>query len=416
MNRFVGGGHKQRLRIVDFHRREAGEHDVVRIEYDPGRSAHIALIRRRDAEVVDADEGARLAEKVIERPADWMPSTHKPDNNPRELLKVRGGWSYILAPDGLRAGDVVRSYRSGVPSDLVEGLSADSTDNLDVDPSSPQSVNPPTKASSSTSSSRALGLLRTLTLKVGNVLPIELCPPGTIVHNISLTSGGKMQLCRSAGTFGQIVAHGIGKKEVSTVTEEEELLGAAASNQKAFKGWTLVKLQSGEVRKLHPGCAATVGTVSNKEHQQEQIGKAGRSRWLGRRPRVRGVAMNACDHPHGGGRGKSKGNKDPRSVWGWLTKGKRTRRPKDRDGNKMYVTGGFPHKSILTLADLFDCFSFWCLSLINTGLSLNDLEAEQPRHDYVVDNEDNYHIRIFIAIHCTLHITHHASLMAMFRS
>lgn len=251
VNRHTGGGHKRRLRIVDFHRSEAGEHDVVRIEYDPGRSAHIALIRRRDAESVETDEGARLAELTLDDAKAMSPTSWSTDKDRRELRKVRGGWSYILAPDGLRAGDVVRSYRSGVPDNLVEGLTSESA--IDTDPASPQTVESPT-SSSSASSSRALGLLRTLTLKPGNVLPLRLCPPGTIIHNISLSPSGKMQLCRSAGTFGQIVAHGSGKVENDIPLEKQGQL------QKL--GWTLVKLQSGEVRKLHPECVATVGTVS----------------------------------------------------------------------------------------------------------------------------------------------------------
>lgn len=254
VNRHTGGGHKRRLRIVDFHRSDAGEHDVVRIEYDPGRSAHIALIRRRtDADAVDTEEGARLAELTLDDAKSMSSATWSTDKDRRELRKVRGGWSYILAPDGLRAGDVVRSYRSGVPDNLVEGLSTESVA-IDTDPASPQTVDSPTAATSSASSSRALGLLRTLTLKPGNVLPLRLCPPGTIIHNISLSPSGKMQLCRSAGTFGQIVAHGSGKVENDIPIEEQGQL------QKL--GWTLVKLQSGEVRKLHPECVATVGTVS----------------------------------------------------------------------------------------------------------------------------------------------------------
>ncbi|KAJ9097175.1 hypothetical protein QFC21_004844 [Naganishia friedmannii] len=340
VNRFVGGGHKRRLRIVDFSRKAEGEHEVVRIEYDPGRTAHIALIRSRQtsSSTTPAKQQALPLELDI---SSWGPqpfATLATTTQHKELEKVCGGYSYILAPDGLRAGDVVRSYRSGIPEDMLAGLGSGGYEDAvstpspeDTDPASPQTVLSPTSSAGSASSSRALGLLRTLTLKPGNVLPLDLCPPGTIIHGISLKPEGKMQLCRSAGTFGQIVAHGIGKRAVG----EGEL---SEGNVLARQGWTLVKLQSGEVRKLHPKCIGTVGVVSNKEHQQEQIGKAGRARWMGIRPRVRGVAMNACDHPHGGGRGKSKGNKHPRSVWGWLTKGKRTRRPKDKDGNKMVVT------------------------------------------------------------------------------
>jgi len=379
VNRFVGGGHKRRLRIVDFRREEPGECEVVRVEYDPGRSAHIALIRNKQIAAAE-NKASRDAVKALipsggevefgeylklQQALSASRSCGR-DNDPHELPKVQGGYSYILAPEGLRAGDVVRSYRAGIPAGIVEGYGG-SSPSSSSDPSTPQTVLPPSAdvAGSTTSSSRALGMLRTLTLKPGNVLPLHLCPPGTIIHNISLSPSGKMQLCRSAGSFGQVVAHhiGLGKRDDPHVTsgrtaessnlavesvvergasegallEELEAEAEAKDSSTHGRGWALVKLQSGEVRRLHPDCVATVGSVSNKEHQQEQIGKAGRARWLGIKPRVRGVAMNTCDHPHGGGRGKSKGNKDPRSVWGWLTK-KRTRRPKDRDGNKMVVT------------------------------------------------------------------------------
>ncbi|EIW71589.1 hypothetical protein TREMEDRAFT_27405, partial [Tremella mesenterica DSM 1558] len=288
VNRHVGGGHRRRLRTVDFYRLEGGEHDVIRIEYDPGRSSHIALIRQ------------------------------KPQRD-----EVKAGWSYILAPEGLRAGDIVTSYRSGIPAGFVEGWTGIAGQSGD------------------TSDSRALGLLRTGTLKIGNVLPLYLIPPGTVIHNIALSANGKMLLCRSAGSNAQVVAHH-GPKDGKRIKSN---------------GSVLIKLQSGEVRRVEPGCVATIGTVSNKEHHSRQLGKAGRSRWLGIRPRVRGVAMNAADHPHGGGRGKSKGNKHPRSIYGWLTRGKRTRRPKDKNGNKM---------SVLTLTTYLMC------SANILGLSVND--------------------------------------------
>jgi ribosomal protein L2 len=240
VNRWVGGGHKRRLRIVDFHRTEDGEHDVVRIEYDPGRSAHIALIKRRGAGggVVDAEEGARLAELESE------------DGTAKGRHEVRGGWSYILAPEGVRAGSVVRSFRSGIPQGFVEGWNDD--------PATPQSVTDPTSTSS-----RALGILRTQTLKPGNVLPLNLLPAGTICHSLSLTPSGRMQLCRAAGSFAQIVAHhgptgeALGGGEVLNMVSS---MGLDGSKRKA--GTVLVKLQSGEVRRLQPDCVAVVGTVS----------------------------------------------------------------------------------------------------------------------------------------------------------
>jgi ribosomal protein L2 len=253
VNRFVGGGHKQRIRIVDFNRFEAGDHEVVRIEYDPGRSAHIALIRSKSALVAEA-VASQPSVQASGAPW-WGPQQFKEEGRPWEKKKVFGGYSYILAPEGLREGDTVCSYRAGIPAGLTGGLDES---NANTDPSSPQTVLPP-GSGSTTSSSRALGLLRTLTLKPGNVLPLYLCPPGTIVHNISLSPSGKMQLCRSAGTFGQVVSHGVGRTDLAGET------GSAAiklERANIDRGWTLVKLQSGEVRKLHPSCAATVGTVS----------------------------------------------------------------------------------------------------------------------------------------------------------
>lgn len=251
VNRGVGGGHRKRLRIVDFHRVEAGEQDVVRIEYDPGRSAHIALLKARvaGAKDVEVEEGAALAEMEGEESTDAGATI-------RSRNEVRGGWSYILAPEGLRAGDVVTSYRSGIPSGLVEGWSEKPSDS---DPSAPQSVNPPESGTS-----RALGLLRTMTLKPGNVLPLYLIPAGTSIHNISMTASGRMQLCRSAGSYGQIVAHHGPKGEALGGAQILSMGGSVGEDGKLQKknGSVLVKLQSGEVRRLDPGCCATVGTVS----------------------------------------------------------------------------------------------------------------------------------------------------------
>ncbi len=177
--------------------------------------------------------------------------------------QVRGGWSYILAPDGLRAGDVVVSYRSGIPKGLVEGWDQAPSNPNETDPSSPQTVNPPTTPSSNSGPSRALGVLRNLTLKPGNVLPLSLLPAGTTVHNISLSPGGRMQLCRSAGTFGQIVAHHGPKGEALGGGDVLGMGGDVVDGKREKKkGSVLVKLQSGEVRRLEPSCVATVGSVS----------------------------------------------------------------------------------------------------------------------------------------------------------
>ncbi|KAF9511458.1 hypothetical protein BS47DRAFT_1377174 [Hydnum rufescens UP504] len=231
--RHRGGGHKRRLRNVDFGRTEPGLQRVIRIEFDPGRSAHIALIKH---------------------------------SNPHANTPL----SYILACEGLKAGDDYTFDEA--------------------------------------TASLSLGVLRAMTILPGYVLPVRLIPTGTQIHSIALRSNGKGQLVRSAGSFG--IVHGA--------------------------KYTQVRLQSGEVRNIPHTCIATIGRVSNPNWKDRSLGKAGRARNLGRRPSVRGVAMNAVDHPHGGGRGKSKGNKHPRSVWGWLTKGKRTRRPGPK-GNTMVI-------------------------------------------------------------------------------
>ncbi|KAG8812164.1 hypothetical protein FRC17_002162 [Serendipita sp. 399] len=266
-----GGGHKRRLRIVDFHRKEPGPHDVVRIEYDPNRSAHIALVKNRNKKALQP-------------------------------------WSYILACEGLRAGDVVTSYRRGIPDDMVEGYVDD-----------PRGARKPVDDANNEETSEAalsLGILRSLTIKLGNVLPLRLIPPGTVIHNLSLDVHGPARLVRSAGTFATMVLH----------EEKGE--------------YSQVRLQSGEIRRIRSDCCATIGKVSNVDWKGRMLGKAGRSRWLGRRPHVRGVAMNARDHPHGGGRGKSKGNVHPSSPWGLNSKGKRTRKPGPRGhktGNKFVI-------------------------------------------------------------------------------
>ncbi|EIW87276.1 ribosomal protein L2 [Coniophora puteana RWD-64-598 SS2] len=283
--RWRGGGHRRRIRLVDFERKDSGVCDVVRIEYDPGRSAHIALVKNRDSK----------------------------------------RWSYILASDGLRAGDTVESFRSGIPPDYAPGVTPEELERI----TAPRvaSGHATATASSAEDDARAraagsdaatahalmIGILRNKTIRPGNFVPLRLVPVGTTIHNIALRPAGPGVLVRSAGAWAQLMVHEPNGKYVH------------------------VRLQSGEVRKVLSVCCAAIGKVSNVNHHERQLGKAGRSRWLGRRPSVRGVAMNACDHPHGGGRGRSKSNKHPVSVWGWPTKGKRTRRPKDKDGNKMVV-------------------------------------------------------------------------------
>ena len=265
VNRGRGGGHRQRLRIVDFHRLEAGEHDVVRIEYDPGRTAHIALVKSRGNSLnVEADFGAKLAEMQTEE-GDVSGSTASERRKSRN--EVKGGWSYILAPEGLRAGDVVVSYRSGIPHGIVEGwdnVAAPSAAPGSADPAAPQSVNEPAAGAPESTTSRALGLLRTLTLKPGNVLPLYLVPAGTNIHNISMNATGRMQLCRSAGSYAQVVAHHGPDGEALGGAAILNMGGVAGPDGKITpkRGSVLVKLQSGEVRRLDPGCAATIGVVS----------------------------------------------------------------------------------------------------------------------------------------------------------
>lgn len=206
-----GGGHKRRYRIIDFKRDKYGvEAYVASIEYDPNRSARIALLHYLDGEK-----------------------------------------RYILAPKGLKMGDVV-----------VSSKAAD--------------------------------------IKPGNSLPIRNIPVGTMIHNVELKIGAGARLCRAAGASAQILA-----KEGD---------------------WSQLRLPSGEVRRVHLNCRATVGQVGNEEHGNVRLGKAGRSRWLGKRPSVRGVAMNPVDHPHGGGEGRTSGGRHPVSPWGVPTKGKKTRR------------------------------------------------------------------------------------------
>lgn len=252
-----GGGHRRRLRLVDFYRWESGEQVVRRIEYDPNRSAHIALLEHKES----------------------------------------GRLSYILAPDGVSAGDVVQSYRNR-RDETNEGSTLD------------------------------LGIFRTHAIRAGNVLPLRLIPIGTTIHAISLSPLGPAKLVRAAGTTGQLVAFSSYRKHSPSEESDDPTAGATHAQ---------VRLSSGEVRFVPINCCATIGVVSNKDHQHRRLGKAGRSRWLGRRPKVRGVAMNPVDHPHGGGRGKSKSNKAPRSIYGYPLKFQRTRKPHTRHGNRMVL-------------------------------------------------------------------------------
>lgn len=216
-SRWIGGGHKKRYRIIDFVRRDkAGvPAKVATIEYDPNRSARIALLNYKDGEK-----------------------------------------RYILAPHKVKVGMVIQC---GEGSEI----------------------------------------------RPGNALEIGKIPPGTLVHNIETKIGAGGNMIRSAGTAAQIVSRD--------------------------SGYVLFKLPSGEIRKVRQECYATVGQVSNLEHENIKIGKAGRSRWLGKNPRVRGACMNPVDHPHGGGEGKSKGGRHPVTPWGVPTKGYKTRRNKRSD-------------------------------------------------------------------------------------
>ncbi|KQT60223.1 MULTISPECIES: 50S ribosomal protein L2 [unclassified Aureimonas] len=215
--RYQGGGHKRSYRIIDFKRRKFDAVGTVeRLEYDPNRTAFIALIKYEDGEL-----------------------------------------AYILAPQRLAAGDKV-----------VSGLSG-----IDVKP--------------------------------GNAMPLASMPVGTIIHNVEMKPEKGGQIARSAGTYAQLVGRDA--------------------------GMAILRLNSGEQRLVSGQCFATVGAVSNADHGNINLGKAGRSRWLGKRPHVRGVAMNPVDHPHGGGEGRTSGGRHPVSPWGQPTKGKRTRQNKSTD-------------------------------------------------------------------------------------
>lgn len=225
--RHIGGGHKKSYRIIDFKRNKFDSSAVVeRIEYDPNRTAFIALIKYDDGIV-----------------------------------------NYILAPAKLKVGDRI-----------FAGEKVD--------------------------------------IKVGNSLPLKNIPVGTIVHNIEMKAGKGGQIARAAGGYAQ-------------------LTGKDA-------GYALLRLRSGEVRLVRSECMATIGAVSNSDHQNINIGKAGRNRWKGKRPTVRGVVMNPIDHPHGGGEGKTSGGRHPVTPWGKPTKGKRTRSNKKTD--KLIVRRRYSNK------------------------------------------------------------------------
>ncbi len=211
-----GGGHKKKYRIIDFKRSKFDvEATVERIEYDPNRSAFIALIKYDD-----------------------------------------GILSYILAPQKLSIGNKV-----------ISSLKAD--------------------------------------IKPGNAMPLHAVPVGTIVHNVELKPGKGGQIARSAGSYVQVIG-----KDLS---------------------YSILRLTSGEVRLVLSSCLCSIGAVSNQDNQNQNLGKAGRKRWMGKRPSVRGVAMNPIDHPHGGGEGRTSGGRHPVTPWGKPTKGKRTRNNKKTD-------------------------------------------------------------------------------------
>ncbi|MCL2649829.1 MAG: 50S ribosomal protein L2 [Candidatus Azobacteroides sp.] len=210
--RYIGGGHRQKYRLIDFKRNKDGIPATVKsIEYDPNRSARIAL-----------------------------------------LYYVDGAKTYILAPNGLEVGQTVISGKDAAP-------------------------------------------------EIGNSLPLAIIPLGTVIHNIELRPGQGAKMVRSAGTFAQVVSR--------------------------EGDYTIIKMPSGETRKIFSACKATIGSVGNSDHALEKSGKAGRTRWLGRRPRVRGVVMNPVDHPMGGGEGRASGG-HPRSRKGLYAKGLKTRAPK----------------------------------------------------------------------------------------
>ena len=222
-SRFIGGGHKRTYRIIDFKRRDKTgvAAKVASVEYDPNRSARIALLHYVDGEK-----------------------------------------RYILAPEGLVVGQMVSTGPEAEP-------------------------------------------------KVGNALPLRFIPVGAVVHGVELVPGRGAQLARSAGTSIQL--------------------------QGKESDYVILRLPSGELRRVHTECYATIGTVGNAEHKNINLGKAGRSRWLGNKPHQRGSAMNPVDHPHGGGEGRTGAGRQPVSPWGQLAKGLKTRR-KRKTSDRFIIT------------------------------------------------------------------------------
>lgn len=261
--RHKGGGYQRRIRIIDFFRNDSAPKTVVRIEYDPNRSAHLALLK---------EIRSKHTETSVK--PDHESADSKPESLEQDADQKDGLFSYIVAPMGMRAGDEVRSFRAGIPDEYLQKMEGND------DP----------------------GVLADLTLRRGNCIPLKLVPLGTVIHNVGKTASGPAVFCRSAGTYARLY---------EKIPERQR---------------ALIKLSSGETRYVSLDACATIGIVSNPDHQHRSLGKAGRSRNLGIRPTVRGTAMNKVDHPHGGGRGKSKGNKIPVSPWGKLTKaGHKTR-------------------------------------------------------------------------------------------
>ncbi|KAJ1547757.1 hypothetical protein HK096_000183 [Nowakowskiella sp. JEL0078] len=251
-----GGGHKRRVRNIDFKRTAPGPHMVVRLEYDPNRSAELALLRNL--------------------------STNE--------------FSYILRQKDLNVGDVVYSWRSGLP------IESSSQTEENVNEETVELKKDSVKIDQHVSKSRMI--------QRGNCLPLHAIPVGTIVSCISLKPNGPAKLCRSAGTYGQLLA-----------------LGTKVEDRAPGKLFAQLRLQSKEVRLVDVNCVATIGEMGNSDHHNRVLGKAGLMRHKGFRPKVRGIAMSPYDHPHGGGR-KSKGGRHPRSPWGWKTRGLKTVRGK----------------------------------------------------------------------------------------
>ncbi|KAJ2513782.1 mitochondrial 54S ribosomal protein rml2 [Coemansia sp. RSA 1939] len=303
--RHRGGGAKRRIRLVDFKRSEPGPQQVVRLEYDPGRSAHIALIKHM--------ETAKLS--YILAPAGLKPGAVVQSYmgvDLKELVKARrlgeGEDGFELETEGEseaaatatgEAAAETASEETAAGETVVKEAAVEETVVLEAEPSLDASpTRQPTKRAAEPDF--ASDLVGKISMEVGNCMPLKLVPMGATIHNIGLHPFGRGQLVRSAGASAQ-------------------LLYTASS------GLAQIRLTSGEVRRIPVDACATLGQVSNGDHKHEKLGSAGAKRRRGWRPTVRGTAMNTHDHPHGGGRGKSKGNKHPRSPWGKLAKGGKTR-------------------------------------------------------------------------------------------